>query len=419
MMRRLLLGALFFSIAANAGELERVVQSAYAKSWEVENANYIQQNAIDDYKNKARAFLPSLTAKATHGYQGDQTFRGKDEVSEYAIEAKSVLFSMTQLDDFKIAHANREIQDLKRSEKKNRFCLDLANLYLTYVLEKKKAANLAQILEILNKQFNVTSSDYRQGLKPRKDYLRLRAELRSTELEQLAQSVGLKGAEDKLRDRLGAEFSRFTFNPTYLEVPEVGVFEEENTKDSVLEQSLQKEVDYLAGVRSKSKHELWPRLVLGANYKLSDKDYWNGNDYEPGRNDYWSVTLGLEYVIWDWGTQRRSSDVVVRNALVRENEVYQEMRNAQNEVDLVRQRIKVARRVYSSRSLLLGDERESFGLISRDYREGRINFLDYVSSLRSFGRAELSLFEGLIELNKAYFEILLHKGSLDDYFKVN
>jgi outer membrane protein TolC len=144
-----------------------------------------------------------------------------------------------------------------------------------------------------------------------------------------------------------------------------------------------------------------------------------GSNYDPSRNDYWSLTLGVEYVIWDWGIQRRSSDVVIRGTRLRENEVYQEMRNAQNEVDLVRQRIKVARRVYSSRSLLLGDERESFGLISRDFREGRINFIDYVSSLRSFGRAELSLFEGLVELNKAYFEILLHKGKLDDYFKVN
>lgn len=401
-----------------AGEIERIVQSAYQKSWEIQNANSVRENAIDDYRNRKLSFLPALNVKTYNGFQGGQTDTGNDRLSEYSIEAKATLFSMAQLDDLSISKASDEVQSLKLQEKKNNFCQSISDLYLNYLLEKKKNSNLSQILEILDRQFDITSSEYRQGLKPRKDYLRLRAELRGTELEQLAQSISLKSAEDKLRDKVGADFERFAFNPASLEVPEETFVEESSIKNSALEKSLEKELEYQSNIRSKNKHDLWPKLTLGANYKVFDKNYWYRSDYDPKGKEYWSVTLGIEYNIWDWGIERRNKEVAIRATRIRENEIQQDIRNAQNDMGLAKQRIRVARRVYSARSLLLGDERESFGIISRDYREGRINFLDYVSSLRSFGRAELSVFEGLVELNKSYFQILLHKGELDRYFNV-
>jgi outer membrane protein TolC len=86
--------------------------------------------------------------------------------------------------------------------------------------------------------------------------------------------------------------------------------------------------------------------------------------------------------------------------------------------NLSNEKIRVARKVYAQRAQVLSDERESYNIISRDYREGKITFLDYVSSLRSFTSAELSVFQALVDLNKAYYESLLQKGQLVSYFQL-
>ena len=162
----------------------------------------------------------------------------------------------------------------------------------------------------------------------------------------------------------------------------------------------------------------WPQLTLGAQYNFSDSSFWAGSSYIPSLNQNWSITLGVSYVLWDWGTERRSRESGFRNNSIRENEVYQEIRTARMNYDLNREKIRVARKVYAQRAQVLSDERESYNIISRDYREGKITFLDYVSSLRSYTSAELGVFQALVELNKVYYESLLQKGQLVSYFQL-
>ncbi len=407
----------FCPILAFSAELHQVVQSAYRHAWELENAQYLKLNADADYSSKKYAFLPSLNLFANHGFQGGTPSVGSDKTSDYTLEAKANLLSLTQLDDLSVSRAAKELQEKRFDEQKNQFCFEALNVYLNYLLEKKRNHNLNNIENLLEDQFEVTSGEYKQGIKPRKDYLRLRAELKGVQLDQTQQLIVLKNAEDLLRNKIKDDFSRFSYEPSVLTIPEL-YKNEEDVKLSMKEETLNKELDLLTTKRKKLNHTVWPQLSLGAQYKVSDSDFWKGSAYDPRSNQYWAITLGLTYTLWDWGTERRSRESNVRITRIRENEVYQEIRTAQMNYDLSNEKIRVARKVYAQRAQVLSDERESYNIISRDYREGKITFLDYVSSLRSYTSAELSVFQALVDLNKAYYESLLQKGQLVSYFQL-
>jgi outer membrane protein TolC len=407
----------FFPFLAFSAELHQVVQSAYRQAWELENAQYLKQNSEANYSTKRYSFLPTLSFSTTHGFQGARPATDSDKKSEYSIDAKANLLSLNQLDDLAISRAGKELQDKRYEEQKNQFCFESLNVYLNYLLEKKRSHNLDNIENLLEDQFEVTSGEYKQGIKPRKDYLRLRAELKGVQLDQTQQLIVLKNAEDLLRNRIKDDFSRFSYEPSSLTIPDLYKNDEE-VKVSLKEETFNKELDLLSTQRKKINHTVWPQLNLGAQYKVSDSNYWKGSSFDPQSNQYWSVTLGLTYVLWDWGTERRSRESDIRSNRVRENEVYQEIRTARMNYDLSREKIRVARKVYAQRAQVLSDERESYNIISRDYREGKITFLDYVSSLRSYTSAELSVFQALIDLNKAYYESLLQKGQLVSYFQL-
>ena len=407
----------FFPFLAFSAELHQVVQSAYRKAWELENAQYLKQNAEDDYSTKKYSFFPAFKLSSSHGFQGARPSIDYDKKSEYAIEAKANLLSLAQLDDLSISRAGKELQEKRYDEQKNQFCYEALNVYLNYLLEKKRSHNLDNIENLLEDQFEVTSGEYKQGIKPRKDYLRLRAELKGVQLDQTQQLIFLKNAEDLLKNKIKEDFSQFTFEPSSLTIPELFKSEEE-VKLSLKEETFNKELEFLSNQRKKLNHTIWPQLSLGAQYKVSDSNYWKGSSFDPQSNQYWAVTLGLTYTLWDWGTERRSRESDIRTTRVRENEVYQEIRTARMNYDLSREKIRVARKVYAQRAQVLSDERESYNIISRDYREGKITFLDYVSSLRSYTSAELSVFQALVDLNKAYYESLLQKGQLVSYFQL-
>lgn len=407
----------------SAGEIKEVVRAAYSRSWEIQNAKSTEINTADAYRNKSLFFLPSVSAGAGIGYEGSTATGPAHKHSDYYIEAKSVLLSMGQWDDKKIAAADKEVQNLKLEEEKNNFCLKVANLYFVFLVEKRKADDSAQVIETLSKQFKTTTSEYRQGLKPRRDYLRLRTEMGTLELELQNQKLALKESRDKLRDKVGDSFEGFKFDPGSLEPPEQNT--ESPSKDSskeqhsILTESKNKELDMLRFTRQKSKHELWPKVTLSGKYRIGDENYWGENKFSPGADDrYWNVMLGLEYTLFDWGKTSRDKEIEIRKSIIRENEVHQEIRDSDNNHSLVVEKLKLAGGIYKARSSLLENEKESFRLLSRDYREGKITFIDYITSLRSLSHAELSLFEGLVELNRAYFELLRHKGTLDEYFNL-
>jgi outer membrane protein TolC len=408
---------IFFPFLAFSAELHQVVQSAYRQAWELENAQYLKQNADADYSTKKYSFLPALSLSTSHGFQGAQPSIGTDKLSDYKIEAKANLLSLTQLDDLSISRAGKVLQEKRFFEQKNQFCFEALKIYLNYLLEKKRSTNLNDIESLLEDQFEVTSSEYKQGIKPRKDYLRLRAELRGVQLDQNQQLISLKNAEDLLRNVIKEDFSRFNYEPSVLTIPEL-YKNEEDVKLSIKEETLTQELSLLTEQRKKLNNTRWPQLTLGAQYNFSDSSFWAGSSYNPSLNQNWSITLGVSYVLWDWGTERRSRESGFRNNSIRENEVYQEIRTARMNYDLNREKIRVARKVYAQRAQVLSDERESYNIISRDYREGKITFLDYVSSLRSYTSAELGVFQALVELNKVYYESLLQKGQLVSYFQL-
>ena len=407
----------FFPFLAFSAELHQVVQSAYRQAWELENAHYLKQNAEADYSTKRYSFLPTLSVSTSHGFQGAQPSTATDRVSDYKIEAKANLLSLTQLDDLSISRSGNVLQEKRFFEQKNQFCFEALKVYLNYLLEKKRSSNLNDIENLLEDQFEVTSSEYKQGIKPRKDYLRLRAELRGVQLDQNQQLISLKNSEDLLRNIIKDDFSRFSYEPSVLTIPELYKTEEE-TKVSIKEETLNQELSLLTEQRKKLKNTIWPQLTLGAQYKFSDSSFWSKSSYDPELNQNWSITLGVSYVLWDWGSERRSREMGFRSNTIRENEVYQEIRTARMNYDLSRDKIRVARKIYAQRAQVLSDERESYNIISRDYREGKITFLDYVSSLRSYTSAEFSVFQALVELNKVYYEYLLQKGQLVSYFQL-
>ena len=397
-------------------EIHQVVKSAFARSWEIENADFIKKNAQDDYHNKVAGFFPAVSFVSTHGFQGGD-LAPSSKISTYTLQAKASIFSFPQLDDLKSARLYQNVEELRFSEKQNKFCLDVANLYLDLLTARKRLETSENILQILRRQFGTISAEFRQGLRPRSDFLRLRAELRSSELQELNQRIAISDVTNHLRDKLGADLNQFSFQPNQLNPPSLAV-KPATINNSVKLLSLNKELEFHKQLRKGTEHLAWPQVSLIGTYGYSDADYWNGRDFQPNAHLLWTLGLGIQYTFWDWGIERRTRDISRRLDLVRENEIYQEIRAAQNDASLANEKVQLAQEAFVSQKLLLTDQKDSFKIISRDFREGRIKFLDYISTLQALASAELSTFESLVELNRSYFLKLLHEDKLNEYFNV-
>lgn len=396
--------------------LKQALEFALANSPALAASQKNSETRFLQYRNSIAAFLPSLDFDSALGPQGPKV--GSKLVGSQLNLTLSETFydNHTSIIRFGVADRNREMGQIEFHKARDQMAVQVAQAFYefsnaTAQLEVRESQN-----QILIREFDSASVKYRQGLKTRRDFIRLQTQKQRSELDVISARNAVARSVMELRRVLGAPpESALDFQPidSDLAKRERPAIPSMPAKlDQTYEQSLaklQREVN--ESEVSLANRRYWPEISLAGQVTYQKYDFVNdwfdtaggpvnastaGLDTNPWN---WSVLLNLKYNLWDWRTRRRDVEIArlqtdARSDSIRGDLLATETRIRNTHLDL--QRLSKS---FSLNQQLLKVEQESYSMLESDYREGRVQYLDLITALTS-------LIDARSRLYSSYFELL-------------
>ena len=136
---------------------------------------------MEEENARARLF-PSLDLSATHGLEkslprGPVVADESPVVSQLALTLTQPIYDNGETSTRReIAKVNREIAELAKGKARDDLILEVARSYYRLSLTDILLSIKQRQQELLSKQFRLTQSAYKQGLRTKKDFLRMQSE---------------------------------------------------------------------------------------------------------------------------------------------------------------------------------------------------------------------------------------------------
>jgi outer membrane protein TolC len=162
-----------------------------------------------------------------------------------------------------------------------------------------------------------------------------------------------------------------------------------------------------------TRRKLWPELTLSTGAVYGSSDYL-GTGLSPSENDKvtWNAMVTLNFNFLDWGVRRRNSQVANERVMIQENQIENEIFSLRTEIQNLENEIEQLQRNFKLAEELLELERTNLELISREYRQGSVQYLDYVTGLTNFSDAQTRYYTSLYELKQALLARDYHQGRI-------
>jgi outer membrane protein TolC len=290
--------------------------------------------------------------------------------------------------------------DMQFQETRDQFILDIVNSYFSLsqaVLELQAQETQHQLLE---KQHRDSNDAFKQGLRLRRDHVRLQAEVRRSELTLIAAKSKVTQLGEDLGSKIGMSKgsvgSTETTTPKFepLAIPErskiknqIGERVGKNAKTSFSRTYLARKQVFLdqqdeLAITLERRQTLWPTIDLSASTGYQANSFIGPTAEPVDKNSglFWSVQLGAKYTIWDWG--QRSQNIARRL-------LEQASAKAVRQTSLTELEIKIksldrdldeALKLLDMNLELESMESDSFAEVNRDYRLGKASYLEIVDA---------------------------------------
>ena len=275
----------------------------------------------------------------------------------------------------------------------------------------------------MQRQYALLEVQYRQGLKTKRDVLRIETEVRRQDLsiitrdnevdlnfQKLANAVGLSLDELNREDLEPEEAKPFA---TLAPVPA-----ELKAQDHRLARILaydQKAQELNTSLVDRNR---LPQIGISADAGYHLNDYLgNSRDLYKDTTYTWEALLTLKYNLWDFGTRRRNVEIARVQAVNTELDHRQTLLNLTNDLrDLWNKHREFTEDVRLSRELLVL-EQQSYNLLEIEYHAGRTTYLDLIASLNSLFDARSKSAASFYGLRKTQLLYAFHKGVLYETLK--
>jgi len=366
-----------------------------------------QRERIADLEraNSVARFFPSLDVTATHGLEKSSPRLPNDPwVSQLNLTLTENLYDNGQtITRNKIARLNHDIAALSLLRARHKLALDMVVEYYRYSSAQALAEVKQEQSTILKKQFDSVNSQYRQGLKTKRDFLRLKSQAQRAEIDlqdalievdrsrvELARLMGLPSKEEAtFKTVLVAELPQGT--------PEKGPELERgfDVRIAAARRSIAPEEVSLA------ERKFWPEVFLTTGVAYDTTNYLGAGS--PRTETYnWNALLALKYNLLDWGQRSRDVEKARRNALISDNELSLARQSADAEIRKLMLDLKQRTNNFRAAKNLLEVEEDNFNLLKRDHEAGKVTSYDLILNLNDllgarvlFYRAQYGLAEGL------------------------
>ncbi|MBL7671656.1 MAG: TolC family protein [Bdellovibrionaceae bacterium] len=373
---------------------------------------------LDEESAEAK-LLPSLDLTATHGILDSSPRKTTSPWnSEFNLGITESLYDngVTRINS-QIAKLNRKQAELNFEDQKNKVSLDIVSQYLIYSLNIKLLEIQEKQFKLISRQYERISRDYHQGIKTKKDFLRFKTQVSRGEINLVTAQGTVEKSKQELQrlmslpQKLNAEvdFVPISLEAVKNEVPDT-TLEIENHLQSRAAQ-IQKEANQLS-------RDLISRKTLPEWYLSTGLDYTSSNYAGTGQSFFdnartgWSALVTVKYNFFDWGTRARDKEVAFHKSVVQNNDLDSNLLLLQSSMKQVLINVKQVQRNFGLAKELLALERDNIDYIEREYRNGKVQYLDLISGLNSVSDAEIQFYSAVSDLQTTRYTLLYHQGKL-------
>jgi len=264
---------------------------------------------------------------------------------------------------------------------------------------------------LITRQFELVSKLFHQGLRTKKDYLGFKAELGRAEIDLLTTRNSIEKAKTELGRLTAADGpSAFATGDTALDPSTIPVRAPDITAHyEYRAASLSRHISDLE--TSLVSRKRWPEVFLnsGASYKI--QDYLGPSGAANGATS-WNALLALKYNIWDWGTRSRDTSVALEKKAIQDNELDARILAARTESARIMLDLAQLKEHYHLSDELLRLVESNFELIEKEYRQGRVTYIDFVTELKNLASARSSFYTVLFDLKGQLAQYRYQEGTL-------
>lgn len=412
---------------AKAG-LARLVELAEERSPQIRMSKLVLAQTQLELKTAMAKFFPSVDLLTEHGLRDkypDGDKRPTAAVSSLTLQATEKLYDNgASITNYKIAQNKYQRQMLMYEIERDDQLLKLANTYYDWssTWQDRQIANNKR--DLLRRQFNMLEAWYKQGLKTKRDVLRIETEVRKLQIDLLRRDNDLENLLEKLASQAGITREELRTNGIAAEEAQLsspidsGPWPEMKAADNrraVVVKMENREAEYQSRL---SERKYWPTVDLTGEIYDKYSDYLDfGRSFEDTRVWGWSALVTINYNLWDWGTRKRDLEIS------RVKEKTTQARNEQLLLDLdVNLRDVVLRLNEFAESAkmtkeLLNIEQQSYNILEAEYRNGRATYLDLITNLNSLVDARSKFAATYFALRKQQITYAYHKGTLYEVLK--
>ncbi|MGE0527906.1 MAG: TolC family protein [Bdellovibrionales bacterium] len=385
------------------------------------------RNALEiaefEKENSFYRFFPALDLEAKHGLlQTAPELRSSPWHSEMNLILTEHLYdpdNNATPTKYRLMDRRLERVRLESIYQRDETALKIVQAYLDWSASLQQREIDENKSDLLRRQYNVLEVQYKQGIKTKRDVLRIETEIKKLEMDVLRRDSEVALSFQKLATVVGV-------SPQVLEAEKIEG-EEANTrrravgaepKELSLEDHVKSRIAALKAQEADFESQIvernyWPRLSLQGEVKYNNHDYMGtGNRWSQADGWSYGLFLVLRYNLWDFGIRRRD----VQIARIRERNVADDNRKVLldlgSELREVFLRLREFRANLANSRELLILEQQSYTILNTEYRNGRASYLDLITNLNSLIDARSKFMASYFGLMKQQMVYAFHRGEL-------
>lgn len=345
------------------------------------------------------SFLPDLRLESSFSYDYQTSARNQESVGSRAgIESKWTIYDNgASWREFKIKKLNTQLAKIQEQSVRDRVVFESLNRFSSAWIARRRREITERRLALLNSQFSLTETQFRQGLKARRDFQRLKSETQRARLDLERQSNLEKDTLEELQRFLGLRdalswgaLGEFSAEQTLTQLRAPQLPKDQGKALGVLSAQVQTEISQIT--LNQTKATLWPELSFGVGAAYGSDDFTSrGTSWSDQERFSTQANIGLSWMLWDWMGRRSSNQQNVLGLKLSHKKMDQSQIDFLNSLGkLERERLRLEKSVGLVRDIY-NIELSTFKDIESEYREGRASYLDLISSLDRRTQAELDL----------------------------
>lgn len=372
-------------------DFHQALQRAVDRSPQYRSLILSQKNSTLLAKNAWNALLPTIDLQANHMYNqmgGNDSLNAAQLHYPWSNQA-SVSINENLYDNgdtfrlAKIASFGETVGLLNLESGRSLLLVRSAKAYYDFSAAFGTVELQKQQIEALRYQFRMIERRYQQGLRSNRDYLRIKAQLQSSELGLLSQQINLENTKTNLRAALGEppdtdfiplEGSRIDFGK--VDYPQLDPEETYEYQVSGLQ-------DKISELRYESvRRKEWPRLTLKSSYGYVMPQYL-GPHLSGFDDPYWNfqTMLVLDYRLWDWFNTKRTVDIAENQKQIERNTQQLTRLQVQQNLDQLQKQAALLKRSYQMSTQILKSSEEAYQSLNRGYLDGKVTYLELITAL--------------------------------------